>query len=331
MQSQVVAEEVGQKCRVKSVCIYGGAPKYVQVKEVQDAQIVVATPGRLQDLMEDGAIDLSLVSFLVLDEADRMLDMGFEREVRKIVSTIPKMRQTLMFSATWPTSIQKLANEYLEDPVKVTIGSLDLTANKRVTQIVEVLEDNFRAKTPRLMKLLKEYHKKGNRILIFVLYKKEAPMLEDTLGKAGYSCGSIHSDKTQTFRTKALEDFKSGKVPLLIATDVAARGLDIPDVEYVINYSFPLTIEDYIHRIGRTGRGGKSGISHTFFTVADKSHSGELCNVLREAGMEVPEALKAFGTHIKKKEHAFYGSHFKDLPAGAPTTSKKITFDSDDE
>jgi ATP-dependent RNA helicase DBP3 len=140
-----------------------------------------------------------------------------------------------------------------------------------------------------------------------------------------------HPGRGQDQRTKAIAAFKDGKVPLLIATDVAARGLDIPDVEFVINYTFPLTTEDYVHRIGRTGRAGKEGVSHTFFTSFDKGRAGELVNVLREAKQEVPEELMKFGTHVKKKEHTLFGAHFKDVDMSKTATKKKFDDSDDDE
>jgi len=222
-----------------------------------------------------------------------------------------------MFSATWPVTIQALGNEFLSDPIKIIVGSEDLAANHKVTQHVEVMDPDH--KFQRLQQLLQLHHKsRNNRILVFALYKKEASRLESMLRAKGWNVQSIHGDKSQTERTKAMSNFKDGTIPLLVATDVAARGLDIPDVEYVVNYTFPLTIEDYVHRIGRTGRGGKVGVSYTFFTLHDKSHGGELVNVLNEASQNVPEDLLKFGSHVKKKEHALYGAHFKEID-----TSKK--------
>jgi ATP-dependent RNA helicase DBP3 len=270
------------------------------------------------------------VTYLVLDEADRMLDLGFEPHIRTICSGVRADRQTLMFSATWPSAVQKLAAAYMVNPVRVTIGSQDLSASHSVAQTVEVIEPH--ARDNRLLELLNQHHKsRSNRIIIFVLYKKEAPRVEALLQRRGLTCGAIHGDISQVQRTSAVEKFKAGTVPLLVATDVAARGLDIPDVEVVINYSFPLTTEDYVHRIGRTGRAGKTGIAHTFFCAAsDKPRAGELINVLREAGQKVPEELMKFGTTVKKKESKLYGSHFKDVDFTAKAT--KTTFgDSDDD
>ncbi|XP_024030558.1 DEAD-box ATP-dependent RNA helicase 5 [Morus notabilis] len=324
--------EAGKPCGVISVCLYGGTSKVAQISALKSGvDIVIGTPGRLKDLIEMGVCCLKDVTFGVLDEADRMLDMGFEPEVRHILGQTCSARQMVMFSATWPLLVHQLAQEFMDpNPVKVVVGSEDLAANHDVMQIVEVLDD--RARDARLVALLEKSHKSDQtRVLVFVLYKVEATRVENMLQKGGWKVVSIHGNKSQHERTKALSLFKKGTCPLMIATDVAARGLDIPDVEVVINYSFPLTTEDYVHRIGRTGRAGKNGVAHTFFTQQNKGLAGELVNVLREAGQIVPDSLLKFGTHVKKKESKLYGAHFKEISVDAPK-SKKITFnDSDDE
>ncbi|KAJ8555203.1 hypothetical protein K7X08_012699 [Anisodus acutangulus] len=324
--------EAGKPTGIQSVCLYGGVDKHRQKASLRSGvDIVIGTPGRLQDLMEMGACNLKEVSFVVLDEADRMLDLGFEPAVRAILSQTCSVRQSVMFSATWPVAVHQLAQEFMDpNPIKVVVGSEDLAANHDVMQIVEVLED--RARDERLQCLLEKYHKsRRNRVLVFVLYKKEASRVEMMLQKRGWKVVSISGDKQQHARTKALSLFKDGSCPLMIATDVAARGLDIPDVEVVINYSFPLTTEDYVHRIGRTGRAGKKGVAHTFFTKDNKGLSGELINVLREAGQNVPAALLNFGTHVKKKESKLYGAHFREIDANAPKATKIKFGDSDNE
>ncbi|XP_073284957.1 DEAD-box ATP-dependent RNA helicase 5 [Primulina huaijiensis] len=324
--------DAGRPCGVQSVCIYGGTSKGPQISALKSGvDIVIGTPGRLKDLIEMGVCHLKEVSYVVLDEADRMLDMGFEPEVRSILSQTCSVRQMAMFSATWPLPVHQLAQEFMDpSPVKVVVGSEDLAANHDVLQIVEVLED--RARDERLQNLLEKYHKsRKNRVLVFVLYKKEASRVENMLHKRGWKVVSISGDKAQHARTQALSLFKEGSCPLMIATDVAARGLDIPDVEVVINYSFPLTTEDYVHRIGRTGRAGKKGVAHTFFTKENKGLAGELVNVLREAQQVVPDALLKFGTHVKKKESKLYGAHFKEIDSNAPKATKIKFDDSDDE
>lgn len=260
------------------VCVYGGVPKDPQVKAIRTASIVVATPGRLNDLIGDGSADLSSAEYVVLDEADRMLDKGFEEAIRQIISCTPTKRQTLMFTATWPPSVRELASTFMLSPVKITIGdnvSGELRANTRIKQLVEVVDP--RGKEQRLLQLLKQYQSgknKEDRILVFCLYKKEATRIEGFIRSKGFRVGGIHGDLSQDKRSAALQAFKEGKVPLLVATDVAARGLDIPAVKVVINVTFPLTAEDYVHRIGRTGRAGKDGIAVTLFTEHDKALSG---------------------------------------------------------
>ena len=378
-----VLAEAGERVGISSVCVYGGVSKREQVQALRGGVgVVVATPGRLEDLLQEGSCTLGEVSYLVLDEADRMLDLGFEPHIRAIAAATradrqvrapgghvvplavchvwagggvgwrarartrggadgvrcpppsppprcPPAAQTLMFSATWPPAIRKLASEFLCHPARVTIGSAELSASHSVKQIVEVLEHT--ARDARLEALLRQYHSsRKNRVLVFVLYKKEATRVEQLLQRKGWSAAAVHGDISQAQRSAAVEGFKSGSVPLLVATDVAARGLDIPDVEVVINYSFPLTTEDYVHRIGRTGRAGKSGIAHTLFVGAnDKGRAGELINVLREAKQAVPAELLAFGTTVRKKESKLYGAHFKDVDLSAKAT--KMTFDSDSD
>ncbi|CAN6664259.1 ATP-dependent RNA helicase Dbp3p [Trichomonascus vanleenenianus] len=313
---------------VNAVCVYGGVPKEGQRRDIKKSSIVIATPGRLNDLIDEGSCDLSKVEYLVLDEADRMLEKGFEEDIKKIIgNTNAKGRQTLMFTATWPPQVRDLASSFMNDAVKVSIGDRDeLSANKRITQTVEVVDP--RSKEYRLFQLLKEHQsgkKRDDKILIFALYKKEAARVERVLQGRGYRVSAIHGDLNQQQRTKALEEFKSGESKIMLATDVAARGLDIPAVKVVINLTFPLTVEDYVHRIGRTGRAGQTGLAITLFTEHEKHLSGALINVLRGANQPVPEDLLKFGSHTKKKEHGVYGAFYKEID---PTKkAKKITFD----
>lgn len=319
---------------VSSVCIYGGMSKDDQRRELKNNKpvVIVGTPGRVVDFLNDGTLKFDSVSHFVLDEADRMLDMGFSDDIGKIVATLPKEHQTVMFSATWPVTIQTMAAKYLRPkPVKIVIGDREGGENKasaRVTQIVQVVRNPL-DRDPILLNLLKKYHSdRKNRVIIFVLYKKEAARLEGMLRRAGWRASSIHGDKPQHERTTCMDNFRNGTEPLLVATDVAARGLDIPNVEYVINYTFPLTIEDYIHRIGRTGRGGNEGIAHTLFTDSDKAHAGELVNVLKSSGVEVTKDLYNYDCTTKKKIHKLYGAFYKEADPTAEVSH--ITF-SDDE
>lgn len=324
-------QELTKNTSISCVAIYGGVSKDDQINKIrQGANVIVATPGRLVDLINDGAVDLSLINYLVLDEADRMLEKGFEEDIKHIIgSTNAHNRQTLMFTATWPKEVRELANAFMHNPVKLTIGDRDeLSANKRITQIVEVLDDKFQ-KELKLISLLNKYQHGSdghdNKILVFALYKKEASRIESLLRRNKFKVAAIHGDLSQQQRTQALNSFKLGDCNLLLATDVAARGLDIPNVKYVINLTFPLTIEDYVHRIGRTGRAGQSGVAHTLFTEDEKHLSGALCNILRGANQPVPEQLLKFGGHTKKKTHSVYGAFYKDVDM--TKTAKKIKFD----
>lgn len=280
MQSYEQITKLASAAKLQVVCVYGGVPKYEQRKALETADIVVATPGRLNDLINEGSADLSKVGYVVLDEADRMLDKGFEEEIRKIINMTEPLgkRQTLMFTATWPESVRTLAATFMTSPIKIAIGdnpSGDLRANSRIVQKVEVVDP--RSKEFRLLQLLKQYQsgsQKDDRILVFCLYKKEATRVESFIRSKGIRVAGIHGDLSQEQRTRSLDAFKQGTTPVLVATDVAARGLDIPAVKLVINCTFPLTVEDYVHRIGRTGRAGKEGLAITLFTEHDKAQSG---------------------------------------------------------
>ncbi|KAJ7171735.1 P-loop containing nucleoside triphosphate hydrolase protein [Mycena crocata] len=339
LQTHDTLSTLGEPLGIASVAVFGGVPKEPQVRMLRNlnkrkagpqltTRVVVGTPGRILDLVQEGACDLSNVNYLVLDEADRMLDKGFENDIRNIISNTKQgaERQTMMFSATWPDAVRRLASTFQQNPVRVTVGSDDLTANSRVTQVVEVFDDT-RSKDNRLLGHLRALgHKKTTKTGGEEARILEASRVEQRLRQEGYSVGALHGDLSQSARMEALDAFKNGTTGLLVATDVAARGLDIPNVGAVINYTFPLTIEDYIHRIGRTGRGGKSGKSITFFTGEnhERSLAGELARVLRESGFQC-EDLKRFPMTIKKKEHGAYGAFFRDdIPM--PTGPTKIVF-----
>merc|ERR1719382_2014703 len=258
------------------------------------------------------------------------------------------MRQTCMFSATWPATVHALATQFLKAPVHVGIGSVDegLVANTAIRQEVEVLW-NEKDKTSRLLNQLKKHYSPDKKIIIFGLYKKETAWLESFLKEKGYpkTC-ALQGDMTQAARTQAIADFKACKKTPLIATDVASRGLDVQDVELVINYTFPLTIEDYVHRIGRTGRAGKKGLAVCFFcpdskgAQDEKAHAGDLVRIMKDAGQQVPDdLLKLSATSggnkaTKKKAHPLFGAHFKTPEQMAALEAKKVhkSFaDSDDE
>jgi ATP-dependent RNA helicase DBP3 len=278
LQIQEQIEKLAGPAKLRSVCVYGGVDKDPQRTALKKASVVVATPGRLKDLLEEGSADISTAQYVVLDEADRMLDKGFEEDVRQIISQTSTDRQTLMFTATWPPSVRDLAATFMKTPVKIIIGDNptgELRANTRIKQLVEVIAPD--AKNGRLMQLLKQHQsgsKRNDRILVFCLYKKEAQRVHQFLQGKGFKVAGIHGDMSQAQRINSLDEFKAGRSTLLVATDVAARGLDIPAVKVVINVTFPLTAEDYVHRIGRTGRAGQDGLAITLFTEHDKANSG---------------------------------------------------------
>ncbi|PIA51710.1 hypothetical protein AQUCO_01100527v1 [Aquilegia coerulea] len=291
VQIQAEASKFGLRSNIRSTCVYGGAPKGPQIRDLQrGVEIVIATPGRLIDMLEARHTNLQRVTYLVLDEADRMLDMGFEPQIRKLISQIRPDRQTLYWSATWPKEVEALARQFLQNPYKVIIGSSDLKANHSINQIVEVLTDG--EKYNRLIKLLNE-QMDGSRILIFVETKKGCDQVTKKLRMDGWPALSIHGDKDQAERDWVLAEFKSGRSLIMIATDVAARGLDVKDIKCVINYDFPTSLEDYVHRIGRTGRAGAKGAAITFFTQANAKFARDLVKLLQEARQVVSPALTA--------------------------------------
>ncbi|XP_071733501.1 DEAD-box ATP-dependent RNA helicase 20-like [Rutidosis leptorrhynchoides] len=293
VQIQQEASKFGASSKIKNTCIYGGVPKGPQVRDLQKGvEIVIATPGRLIDMLESHHTNLRRVTYLVLDEADRMLDMGFEPQMKKIVSQIRPDRQTLYWSATWPKEVELLARQLLYNPYKVVIGSSNLKANHSIHQHVDIVTEN--QKFNKLTKLLEDIMD-GSRILIFMDTKKGCDQITRQLRMDGWPALSIHGDKSQAERDWVLSEFKAGKSPIMTATDVAARGLDVKDVKYVVNYDFPGSLEDYVHRIGRTGRAGAKGTAYTFFTAANARFAKELIAILQEAGQKVNPDLAAMG------------------------------------
>ncbi|KAH9442558.1 hypothetical protein Pst134EA_031919 [Puccinia striiformis f. sp. tritici] len=290
VQIQGECTKFGASSRIRNTCVYGGVPKGQQIRDLtRGAEIVIATPGRLIDMLESRKTNLHRVTYLVMDEADRMLDMGFEPQIKKIVEQIRPDRQTLMFSATWPKEVQRLASEYLKDFIQVNVGSLDLTANINITQIVEVCSDF--EKRGKLIKHLEKISAESAKVLIFVGTKRVADDLTKYLRQDGWPSLAIHGDKQQQERDWVLEEFKSGRSPIMIATDVASRGLDVKDIAYVINYDMPNGIEDYIHRIGRTGRAGRTGTAYSYISADQSKLARELVKILRDAKQVVPSAL----------------------------------------
>ena len=258
----------GKYTAIKATAVFGGVSLEPQ-KEVlaKGVDILIATPGRLIDLQMQGNIDLSAVEIFVLDEADLMLDMGFIKDIKKIESLCPKKKQTLLFSATMPNKIVELSDIILKNPIKIEIHPEQATV-KNIGQLLYYLPK--KNKTDLCLHLLRNTI--NGRIIIFRRTKFGVDKLEQTLLKNGYNAISIHGDKTQAIRSKAIEDFKSKKAHILIATDVAARGIDVSNVDAIINFDIPNVAETYVHRIGRTGRAGKSGIAFSFCSPDENSY-----------------------------------------------------------
>ncbi|XP_031419842.1 probable ATP-dependent RNA helicase DDX17 isoform X2 [Clupea harengus] len=296
-QVQQVASDYGKSSRTKSTCVYGGAPKGPQIRDLErGVEICIATPGRLIDFLEVGKTNLRRCTYLVLDEADRMLDMGFEPQIRKIVDQIRPDRQTLMWSATWPKDVRQLAEDFLRDSVQINVGALELSANHNILQIVDVCMET--EKDNKLLQLMEEIMaEKENKTIIFVETKKRCDELTRRMRRDGWPAMCIHGDKTQPERDWVLSEFRSGKAPILIATDVASRGLDVEDIKFVINYDYPNSSEDYVHRIGRTARSTNKGTAYTFFTPGNLRQVRDLVRVLEEARQAInPKLLQLVGS-----------------------------------
>mmetsp|Transcript_17509 Transcript_17509/g.33192 ORF Transcript_17509/g.33192 Transcript_17509/m.33192 type:complete len:651 (+) Transcript_17509:112-2064(+) len=273
---------------IASVVIYGGAEVRDQLFQIErGCDLLIATPGRLVDLIERGRLSMTNIRFLCLDEADRMLDMGFEPQIRRIVEQegMPQGedRQTMLFSATFPPNIQRLASDFLTDYIFLTVGRVG-SASKDVKQIVEYVEQA--EKIEQLMRFLLTIDE--GLILIFVETKRSCDYIEDVLCSKGFPACSIHGDKTQREREDALRSFRGGHTPVMVATDVAARGLDIPNVTNVVNFDLPTNIDDYVHRIGRTGRAGNTGSALSFVNEKNSGIIKELRDLLDENDQEVP-------------------------------------------
>ncbi|MBI2605014.1 MAG: DEAD/DEAH box helicase [Deltaproteobacteria bacterium] len=272
---EVLASLTKNLPELKVALLIGGMAMGPQIKALwKKPRIIVATPGRLVDHLHRGNVSLSTAEILVLDEADRMLDMGFAPQLNEILRFVPKSRQTLLFSATIPPDIQKLAARYLKDPVRVTIGVVSQPVRK-ITQ--SVIQTTAAAKNDALMD---ELNAREGSVLIFARTKRRTDRVARLLAQCGYKASRIHGDRTQRQRTDAIDGFRDGKFRILVATDIAARGLDISRIAHVINYDLPAVPEDYIHRIGRTGRAGAEGEALSLLTPEDRAQWRDISRFL---------------------------------------------------
>jgi len=303
LASQIFEEtcKFSYRSYIRPCAVYGGADIGSQQYELEKGcSILVATPGRMEAMVARGSLDLGLVKNLVLDEADRMLDMGFEKSIRFLINEkgMPPqgIRQTMMFSATFPEAIQQLAADFLHEYIFLTVGRVGSTSDNISQRPVFVEEEE---KEEKLMSLLEEFLPQG-LTLVFLRSKSSSDALDHKLRNRGFACCTIHGDLVQWEREEAIRHFKSGQLPILLATDVASRGLDIPAVMNVINYDMPKDLDDYVHRIGRTGRVGRTGVATTFLNHKNWQVAPRLCEFLRSSGQECPDWLERIANGERK-------------------------------
>ena len=295
-----LAAQIGQSFRtygkflkLKHVEVYGGVPISPQIRALErGVDILVATPGRLMDLMNQREVDLDKIDFFVLDEADRMLDMGFLKDVRKIAEELPTKKQSLFFSATMSNAIINLTKDFLKNPAKVQITP-QATPVEKIKQCVYFVDQND--KIELLLDLY--YQDKMDCVLLFVKGKHRADKIAKLLNKNKIATDAIHGNKSQGQRTKALGNFKSGKVKVLVATDIAARGIDVHNISHVINFDLPNETENYVHRIGRTARAGKQGNAYSFCAAEDRNFLNEIEKITKR---EMPAGQHKYHSHKAK-------------------------------
>jgi len=292
VQIEEESKKFGRGSGIHTTCCYGGAPKYDQLRDIrQGVHGIIGTPGRVNDFLEAGQIRLHQVGKLVLDEADRMLDMGFEPQIRKILAKVPTQRHTLFFTATWPASIRRLASEFLRDALQVQIGNRDeLKGNQDITQMVKVCTSYNKSQI--LTQVLQQAgvadrNNSNSKAIVFCSTKRMCDQLANDLRRSNVPCAAIHGDKGQREREQALGDLKSAHIKLLVATDVAARGLDIKGITLVVNYDAPSNTEDYVHRIGRTGRAGQKGYAVALISDRDAHALRGIIQVMRRTNQEI--------------------------------------------
>ncbi|KAI7853228.1 P-loop containing nucleoside triphosphate hydrolase protein [Circinella umbellata] len=291
---------------LKVAAVYGGASKMAQFKQLRSStvEILVATPGRLIDMIKMKATNLRRVSYLVLDEADRMFDLGFEPQVRSVCDNVRPDRQALLFSATFPRKVEYLAREVTENPVRISVGTTG-QANEDITQVIIVLDDEM-LKWDWVIRQLPRFCSEGS-IIIFVSRKGAVDILANNISESGFPCGALHGDLMQYERDKVLRDFRANKYSILVATDVAARGLDIKAVKNVVNYDIARDIDSHVHRIGRTGRAGEKGTAYTLITRKEDRFAGDLVKNLESSGQPVPSELMDLAmTNPKFKSSRIY-------------------------
>ena len=302
---------------LRSLVVFGGVDIKKQTPTLKSGvEILVATPGRLLDHVEQKTVNLNQVQFLVLDEADRMLDMGFMPDLKRILSLLPAKRQTLLFSATFSKEIKKLSDAFLSNPISIEVARSNATSENVTQKAFHVAQKD---KTRFIAQLLKD---EGNQqVIVFTKTKLSANQLSQALLKQGIAADTIHGDKNQKERIAALDAFKSGEVTTLVATDVAARGLDISDLPMVINYEIPSSPEDYVHRIGRTGRAGAKGVAISLVSSEEESYLAEIEALIKQKVK--PERVKQSAQNNKTNKAAKHDPWF-DQPYSPSKATKKV-------
>jgi len=312
----------GANMRLRHALIYGGVSQRPQVQDLsRGVDILVATPGRLMDLMQQGFIDLSEVEFLVLDEVDRMLDMGFVHDVRRIAKALPPKRQTALFSATITNEVEKIADEYVKDPVRVSVTPEKPVVENIHQEVCFVAQEN---KLPLLQAYLRgQGDRKGTHsTIVFCRTKYGCEKLSKQLNRHGFHADAIHGDKSQGARQRALNNFRTGKVPVLIATDVAARGIDVRSISLVINYDIPEAPDSYVHRIGRTARAEAQGNAVTFCTIND-------VGILAQIEKFIKKKIEVDTDHpFHDAQAADHSSHHSLRPHGRKQAARKRAMNS---
>lgn len=306
----------GKYLSLKHVVVFGGVSQHAQVQQIQrGAEIVVATPGRLIDLIQQGLVSIAHINHFVLDEADRMLDMGFIHDIKRVITYLPEQRQTLFFSATMPPEIQHLTQKLLTNPIKVTVAPVSSTVDSIDQSVYHIAKHQ---KLPLLIQLLD--NTQINSLLVFTQMKHAANKLAKKLSEAGIAADAIHGNKSQNARQLALSNFKKGRIRVLVATDIAARGIDIDELGHVLNFDLPAVPETYVHRIGRTGRAGFSGSAISFCDPEEKNFLTSIEKLIQK---RIPTSAHGFQGNAQMRQQTNTVSSFTNVKKFMPVQSNK--------
>ena len=332
---EVLSGLIEAKMNIKSATLIGGESMQKQLKQLRRRpRLIIGTPGRLNDHLQRKSLKLNETYFLVLDETDRMLDMGFTPQIEQIIKYIPKRHQTLLFSATLPQNIIRIAERYLNEPIRIRVGSTTTPITKIKQEVMKVSEEG------KYNILLNQLHARKGSILLFVKTKRNADKMVDRLRKDGHSCDCMHGNLRQSKRQRTLIAFRAEKIRILVSTELAARGLDVPSIQHVINYHLPQVPEDFIHRIGRTARAGAEGCALTFVTPRDRQMWNEIQRLIDPNIKQEFDAFKKYNHKRKKRfsrfkqrgnseNKSFKKNYFNQPNNDLPRGKKKFRFKSD--